>query len=79
MSLTFKMKVNRVARVAKWESHDVAQEEVHLGAVTGQGNEDWAAATPQAQFTATIGNPEAFGQLVTGKNYIVTVTEAPAN
>ncbi len=64
------------ARVAQLESAQ-AQESIELAAVSAKGeddpNRDWASATPTGHLTMTIQNPEAWGYVVPGAQYRVTI------
>lgn len=54
-------------------------EHVKLRAVMGgsDANKQWAKFTPAGVLEMTIDNPPAQGQLVPGKEYLVTIAPAP--
>lgn len=54
-------------------------EEVSLGAVYANSpeNKEWAASTPSGQLAMTISNPNAFGQIVAGREYFIDIIEVP--
>lgn len=68
--------------VCKFSCYQVARQHncelVTLHAVSGEQNKPWSLWTPSGKFEVTITNPEAFGAFEPGKNYLLTVTEAPA-
>jgi hypothetical protein len=54
-------------------------ETIHLYAVYADDgpNKKWSEATPGGSLTMTISNPSAKGQVVAGKDYKITIEEAP--
>lgn len=57
----------------------VIRENLTLVAVKGPDNFDWArSATPEAEFTITIGNSRSMGLLSTGAIFKINFTEVVA-
>jgi hypothetical protein len=77
MALVLRMRSSSVKMVCRYQSSEVGSEEHLLGAVTGAENEPWSSSTPHGQLSFTIGNPGAFGHIQPGREYIVTIEEAP--
>ena len=57
------------------ESGAYAAEEFEMYAVSDPANKEWSDATPSAQFRATISNKAAWGVVLPGKRYLVTIEE----
>ncbi len=70
MAIVAKFKVDSVT------NHDGGNEQVKLSAAHGSGNESWAKFTPFGSLDISITNPEAQKQLIPGKHYLLTFTEA---
>lgn len=71
MPIVAKFRCNGVTR---WEN---GGETVKMAPVYGQGNEEWAKATPFGSLEMTIDNPRAQGQIEPGRDYLVTIEAAP--
>ena len=75
--LRAKLKVTRIS-CNKNEKGEIDQETVELAAVYSSDptseNAQWSKWTPQAQFSLTINNPEAFGKLSKGHEFFVDFT-----
>ena len=77
MSKTIQCKF-RCGTVAQIDQGTTTIEQVKLHAVSGKENEPWSKWTPTGTFEITITNPDAKGAFVPGKNYLLEITEAPA-
>lgn len=76
--LRAKMRINSVTHSINDEGK-VESETVRLQAVYGREgtvNNQWSKWTPSAEFSITIGNPEAIGKLSKGGFYFVDFTPA---
>lgn len=74
MSIVAKFRCQLVSKDAQ------GNETVTLNPVTGKdgsANAQWSKWTPSGKLEMTITNPPAQGQLVPGKEYLVTIAPAP--
>ena len=73
-----KLRVAEVSHIIEADG-SVGYETVKLSAVYGQGdseNAHWSRWTPNASFSITISNPDAFGKLTKDHEFYVDFTPA---
>lgn len=72
--LALKMRCNTIQQ----HPEPNAQERIELVAVSSDSaeNASWSKWTPSGQLGFTVTNPDAFGKLEAGQEYIVTITPA---
>ena len=81
MGLTLKMRSSAVKLVSQAHLPEGVQHEEHvLSCVVGSDkspeNEKWSKWTPSGKLEFTCNNPDAFGQIEPGRDYLVTITPA---
>ena len=77
MAVKAKFSVERVES-NKWPGNSQS-DTVHLRAVYGPGNEEWASASPSGSMQIVVANKAALEQLKPGAEFLLTFEHAPCS